>query len=250
MQKSKFIKKICISLILIGIMSCRLCASEWDDLVRFYNLKSDMTKEVNEYSEKLLQEAYNLSAEDLWRSLYQDLTPRQKAANGLSLLEKLCSGNIGKWENVKGFWYPTLIPQSLAVIDGFYILVLSLTELSDEPAPWLAYNLIHDLRSSSRGKFYFLETAPAEYELILKRLEKRGVPVPPHWFEFIKRGRLPLVRSFRGWISYNNVLFKNMVFFDSVGRPASNGYYAWDRDTGFIYEIATRERRRIFIPWN
>jgi hypothetical protein len=250
MKKYKFFWMISLSSLFFILLCSGAWANSWDDLVRFYDLDKRMTYEAHILRQKLLQEACNISSEELWRSLRQNLTPRQKAAKSLLLIERLCSGNLQNWEEVEGFWYPGLMPKPLALIEGFYFSLWSLSELPDEASPWLAFTLIKDLRSSSRGKLYFLEMAPHEYGVILKQLKARGVPLPDNWFDFEERGSLPLIRSFRGRIGYDSVLLKNMVFLNNAGQPSSNGYYAWDRDRGYVYQVSTSSRRRIFIIWD
>ena len=108
MKKYKFFWMISLSSLFFILLCSGAWANSWDDLVRFYDLDKRMTYEAHILRQKLLQEACNISSEELWRSLRQNLTPRQKAANSLLLIERLCSGNLQNWEEVEGFWYPGL----------------------------------------------------------------------------------------------------------------------------------------------
>lgn len=225
-------------------------ATEWEDLVQSYSLEKNMFREAEQLKQDLIREAHVLEPELLWRSLSTPLSLRQKAANSLSLLMMLCDGHLERWESVEGFWYPHIIPRSLALMDGFYSAVVSLSYMPDTSAHWLAFSLLKNLRQSSRGKLLFLEEAPQAYIEALRYLQKSHIPVPDYWIDIKGRGHLPLVRRFEGVVSYGQALSRNMFFLDAVGRLAANGVYAWDRETGGIYEIARWNHRRIFFPWN
>ena len=64
-EKYKFFWMISLSSLFFILLCSGAWANSWDDLVRFYDLDKRMTYEAHILRQKLLQEACNISSEEL-----------------------------------------------------------------------------------------------------------------------------------------------------------------------------------------
>lgn len=204
--------------------------------------------------EELLAKAEVSEPADLWWSLWDpDKLGEQKAANALKLVDYLYpDGDISRWEEIKGLWYPSLIPTTLAAVDAVYVAAHELLEMDREGAAWLARNLVNDLGKSSRARHYFMKYGPEEYLQIITRLSDMGLnPDYGNWTEPHTTGTMRLANPVRGKISQNFAIASHFIFMNSSGQIVNLGTYAWDREKGRIYEVIDSERDDssvVFLP--
>ena len=204
--------------------------------------------------QELLEKAGPKTPVDLWWSLWDlDSSGEQRAANALKLVEYLYpEGDISRWDEITGLWYPSLIPTPLAAVDAVYVAAGELLEMGREDAAWLARNLVNDLGRSSRAKHYFMKHGPEEYLRIITGLRERDLtPDYGNWTEPETIGTLSLASPVRGKINKNFAISGNFIFLDASGGVVNLGTYAWDRKNGKIYEVIERERddsSMVFVP--
>ncbi len=228
-------------------------STTFDELAASYEKEKLHGAEAEELKIELLSIA-DTGKKDLllWKGLFANgFSCEKKIANALLLIQRLYpQGDVSRWEEVSGMMYPSLVPSPLAAVDGVYVAALGLAGKDEKGAKWLARELLNDLADSSRGKMYFINTAPAKYELIISALESEGFsPDYGKWPEARIEGNLPLASPVRGYIGYEYAMSRGFVFLNAWGGIANNGTYAWDRRKGRIYRVVDRERnRKIFIP--
>lgn len=213
----------------------------YEELLEVYTNRSELLPEARTLESSLMAEAEELKPVDLWRSIQDFNKPaRSRAANGLALVRKLFpGGDPGRWEEVSGFWLPQIISRPLAAFDAVYYTSIALLELDDEAAPWLAQELLEDLRGSSRASFLAIRTAPREYPGLVSRLESAtgltpsgGWPVPEI------TGKLPFAHAVSSFVTQDRAMISDMVFLNSVGHPVpGTGPFAWDRKKGRVYRV-------------
>jgi hypothetical protein len=216
----------------------------WEELVEVYGEKAERQPEVKALHGELVSEAGELEGVTLWKKIVDPATPaRQRAACGLKLTEELFpDGNPGRWDEVSGFWYSSMVPKPLAAFDAVYYTIIGLLGLDDAAAPWLARQLLVEMKGSSRAVHLALREAPVEYETILVRLEEAtGLPPVGGWPAGKLTGRLPFARPVRFYVSEDHAMMEGMTFLNNSGVPASGmGPFAWDRENGAIYRVAIR----------
>ena len=175
----------------------------------------------------------------LWRrAVGRDESVRLEAA--WSILRAWCpEGDVSRWAEVDYFEVPSEMPRPLMVIDALYVALIELRKT--EAGMWLASELLREFSRSSHGKYDFIGVCPAPVaeavEDIVYRTGMIGL-----WKPRQVVGRLPIARPVSGTVSDSYAMDHDMQFLDGAGRPANNGFYAWDRPSGNIYRI------RIIIP--
>ncbi len=144
-------------------------------------------------------------------------------------------GDVSRWAEVTEFELPSQTPRPFMVIDALYAALIELP--NHDGGEWLAADLLKQFARSSHGRFDFLTTCPAPVaealETIVSRTKLTGL-----WKPKLVIGSLPIARPVWGLIPYSVAINRDMQFLDAAGIPASNGFYAWDRQTGRIYQIA------------
>ncbi len=178
-----------------------------------------------------------------WEKLWEDIDPREKASRAMYLIESLFpDGDVSRWEEVSGFWYPSLIPKSLAALDAVYVLALSLAETGESEGKDLAGEILKDLYRSRKGRIYAFMTAPEEYLEIkesLKDIKRLLLP------EGKIIGSLPFAHPVRGKYSVTSRNLSQYVSLNGYGQPTSTmGAYGWDRKKGRIFNHIERESNR------
>jgi len=242
-------------LILTGSISMEASDTGFEELVSRYIRAERWEKSSIELRKDLLSKAEPKEPVDLWWSLWDmDSRGEQRAANALKLVEYLYpGGDISRWDEIQGLWYPSLIPTTLAAIDAVYVAAWELLEMDREDASWLARDLVNDLGRSSRAKHYFMKHGPEEYRQIITGFSERGLePDYGNWTEPETIGSLSLASPVRGSISQNFAVSFNLVFLNASGEIVNLGTYAWDREKGKIYEVIDRERddnNVVFLPF-
>jgi hypothetical protein len=215
-------------------------ASRFDELAARYETTWAGNEAAVSLRLRLAALAENVSPLDLRDSLLRgDMSPEQRAANALALLDSLVpGGDPARWNEVAGFWRPREIPKPLAAVDALFVAVSALSPMDDPGAPWLARKLLLAFLSNPAAALLFADHCPAEYAMAIDLLARKGV-LPPHgvWRKGDIVGRLPLAREVRGFVTRDRAFAEGMTFLDAVGRPVPNGTYAWDRTEGRIYEV-------------
>lgn len=227
--------------------------SRFDELAGRYARKAEGREAARALHEELRHEPHQRTPYGLWMSLFtHELSPRRKAVNAIALIDALYpEGDPARWTEVSGFLRPSFVPAPLAAADGVYLGVLSLLRLGEQGADALALDLMERFMNSSRAKFTFITTGPAEYGFIVEEMERRGLtPVFGRWPEGVRTvGSLPFARPVRGTVRRGRAIDEGMTSLNGAGQPASNGIYAWDRRYGRIYDVV-EGRRWVFFPWN
>lgn len=215
-------------------------AMGYEELVEMYLRKFETQPKAEALRSTLLVRAWSLDGPNLLVSIKDPgLSPEQRAANGLRLIEELFpGGDPAQWNSVSGFWPGPMMPKPLAALDAVFYTVMALLELDRPEAPWVAQDPLQALRSSSAAALLALRTAPEEYPLIVEALEK-GTGLPPlgGWPMGEIRGRLPFAHPVRSAVTETLAQSRDMQFLNSAGQPAPQGPYAWDRDRGRVYRV-------------
>ena len=175
----------------------------------------------------------------LWRrAVGRDASARLDAA--WSILRAWCpEGDASRWAEVDYFELPSETPRPLMVIDALYAALIELRKT--EAGVWLASELLREFSRSSHGKYDFIGVCPAPVAAAVEDIATRTGMIGV-WKARTVVGRLPIARPVSGAVSDSYAMDHDMQFLDGAGRPASNGFYAWDRPSGNIYRI------RIIIP--
>lgn len=216
----------------------------FDEIYSYYRDSRIWDKNAEELTVELRSMADVSTGYDLWRSLWNEsVGPEKRVANAIKLMDELYPGSdLRRWNEVKGFWYPSRVPKPLAAIDTVYVAALELLKMDNPGAAWLARNLINELSRYSRAKHYFMKTAPVEYKMIIDILESKGMnPVIGRWPQPEIKGTLPLAVPVRGVIDSGNAISRNYIFLNGSGQITSFGSYAWNRSKGKLYRVAHRE---------
>lgn len=217
---------------------------KYDSLVQRSQSKDIWEAESGLLKGYLLKEAPKVGELDLWNALWIG-TPRERASAGLALIEALYpKGDPSRWEEVKGFIYPSETPKSLMAVDGIFVSITSLMDI--DGGDFLAASLLDAFGSSSRAKHLFVASLPKDMSSVLSRLVTEG-KISGFWDPSVLIGKLPLAVPVRGTISQGSAVAKGMQFLDGAGVPSSNGPYCWDRSSGKIYKVIDRARP-LWIP--
>jgi hypothetical protein len=221
-----------------------MCGAAYADWIDTYSARYKAMEEGERQAlalkEALLAEAPDLKPYELWRSLWGDLSLREKASRAMAVIEALYpEGDPSRWEEVGGFFLPQEVPKSLVALDAVFVAAQSLAQLDDEGSPWLARSLLIDLSRSRWARHHFMRTAPKEYPSIVRAIDAvTGLPPVGGWPMGEIEGELPLARPVHGWITIATAMSEEMLFLDASGRPTGNhGPYAWDRRRGRIYNV-------------
>lgn len=240
--------------VFLNVAYGRASESTFDDLYSSYVNYSRWEKDAAALAEDLSSKAANVSGYDLWKVMWNtDLTHEQRSADALKLISELFPGSdIKRWNEISGFWYPDVIPKSLAAIDAVYVAASELVQINSPGSIWLARNILNDLAESSRAKHYFMSTAPQEYKSIKDIFDSKGIrPAIGNWSEPDVKGELPLAVPVRGFKSMDSAIGYGYTFFGASGQIANLGRYAWDREKGRIYRVVDRDDDSIlFHPFN
>lgn len=227
----------------------------FDDIFVNYEQRSTWDKQAEELKGELVSMADGISGHDLWKSLWnENISSEKRAANALKLAYELFPGSdLRRWEDIKGFWYPGIVPKPLAAMDAVYVAAYELVKMDRQGAAWLARNMLNDIARSSRTRYHFMKTAPDEYAFIIEALKNEGMkPVIGSWTDPDIKGKLPLAVPVRGYIGNNWAISMHYTFLNGTGQIVNLGNYAWDRVKGKIYRVTESERNGglnvIYVP--
>ena len=149
-------------------------------------------------------------------------------------------GDLIRWSEVNSFDPRSSAPKMFMVVDAIYAAVIALSQT--EGGEWLAADLLASFSSASHGRYDFLGVCPRPVaDAIEVVVEKTGMS--PNWIPRTVMGSLPLARPVDGTVTLTGALNGNMVLLDSLGKPSSMGYYAWDRKNGHFYELRNEKRK-------
>ncbi len=246
MKKIRYILLITLVVFSFSVFNVNpVSGMTFDELAENYRI----AREQDISADKLMEDLISVADKDknnveLWRSLwYEGIKADKRTANALLLVRRIFpDGDPSRWAEVSGFFYPGVIPSTLAGVDAVYKASVGLINMEMEGSDRLARNLMNSLSGSSRAKLYFIDTAPYEYTYIANTLSKRGYfPDYGDWPEADISGKLPLASPVRGRISSNLASAKSFVFLNASAGIVNNGAYAWDREKGMIYRVIDRE---------
>lgn len=222
-----------------------LANATWEE--RFAELEKEQTnKEMirfagDQFLAHLRDEAPQGTELDLWKRLWVG-DQFDRAAAGAALMYRIFpDGDPGRWEEASGFLSNTSYkPRQLAGIDAFFVTVAALDDVPGGELP--AAFLLNSFSKSARGMIYFIEQMPKglqpQIASIVAKASLRG-----DWSARGFSGSLPLLPVFRGSISRDAAESRRLIYLDGAGRIASNGYYAWDRNRGFLYRVVEDSER-------
>ncbi|MBR1896178.1 MAG: hypothetical protein IJ822_05305 [Pyramidobacter sp.] len=170
----------------------------------------------------------------LWkRAVGRDETQRLDAA--WSIMRTWCpEGDVSRWAEVDYFEVPSEKPRPLMVIDALYAALIELRRT--EAGVWLASELLKEFSRSSHGRYDFIGVCPAPVAEAVEDIAARTGMIGL-WKPRQTVGQLPIARSVHGAVSDSYAMDRGMQFLDGAGRPANNGFYAWDRKSVNIYRI-------------
>lgn len=227
-------------------------ASDWNEFVADMQ-KRDKIKETGAaVLQRIRGQEPSGSESELWSRLWSG-EASQRAAAGLALTDRMFpDGDPAKWEQVSGFMdRGSFRPRQLAAMDGLFVAISSLRELPD--GVWAAASLLSRFGRSAAGRIEFIDELPAGLREVLDDVIAQ-TGLPGDWSSRKIRGRLPLLPVYKGFVTRNTADDKNMQYLDGYGAVSGNGRYAWDRDRGYIYEVAEdgrseHERGSIWDMW-
>lgn len=223
----------------------------YEDLAKSYQVRDAELPEAAFLESELLSIAEDLGPADLWRSILESRTPAKiRAANGLALIRIIFPlGDSGRWAEVSGFWFPSLIPKPLAALDAVFYTSIALLEVDEPGAHWIAARIMDGLRNSSRAALLSMRTSPREYRTIISQIEaKTSVQPMGGWPVAEIRGKLPFASAPSSYVTQENALSAGMIFLNNSGQPVSGtGPFAWDRKKGSIYRVV--ESREDLVWW-
>lgn len=216
-------------------------ASSWEELVAGLEKREAVRSRGSEFLAGLKMEAPQGAELDLWKMLWVG-GPRDRAAAGVALMDRIFpGGDPGRWEYAGGFMGGgSFKPRQLAGMDAFFVTVAALDAI--DGGEWAAAFLLDLFSNSARGMTYFIDQMPRGLQApIASVVAKTGIS--GNWSPRVTRRPLPLLPVFGGNISRGTVESRQWQYLDGSGRIAGNGYYAWDRDRGYLYQVTERSDR-------
>lgn len=210
-------------------------ASDWDIFVAEMEKRSKIKDTGAAIVAEMLDIAPQGTEMELWNKLW-DGEPRWRAAAAVALINRMFpQGDPSRWEEVSGFVPKrSVLPRQLMAMDAFFVAVDSLRRIPD--GVWGSAYLLYLFGNSGRGKVIFIEEIPEGMDQALEDVVSITA-LQGDWSIKRTRGKLPILPSYRGYVSRDTADFRNMQYLDGYGSIASNGRYAWDRDRGYVYRV-------------
>lgn len=234
MRKTIIMTALVVSFALLSV-SPVFAAASWGELVADLEKKEMVAQRGGEFLAELRREAPQGTELDLWKKLWVG-DARTRAAAGVALMDKVFpGGDPGRWEETSGFVASTSYrPRQLAGLDAFFVTVAALDSING--GEWAAASLLGSFSRSPRGMLYFIERMPDGLQQpISSVVAKTGLR--GDWTARSVRRPLPLLPNFGGDIMRDTAEAKRLQYLDGFGRMSGNGYYAWDRDRGYVYRV-------------
>lgn len=239
-------KLLALALLLLAPAFPAFASGDWDAFVERYQKQENIKVLGRKTIEELRRERPQGSESDLWAML-GSRDARTRAAAGVALVDEMFpDGNPGRWGEIRGFMpRGSALPRQLMAMDGLFAAVIALADLPD--GIWAAAYLMGMFGESGLGKVKFIDEIPCELAKALPFIiEKTGLP--GDWTIGKVRGRLPLRPRDGGCTTRDRADLRRMEYVDGGGSIASNGSYAWDRDSGIIYRVIDGSDRIIIFP--
>lgn len=233
-------RKILIATVLIVSLAMlsaapALAAGSWEELVAGLERREAVQSRGSNLLAELRRVAPQGSEMELWQKLWVG-APGARAAAGVALMDKIFpGGDPGRWEEASGFLEDTgYKPRQLAGMDAFFVTIVALDSIRG--GEWTAASLMDSFANSPRGMMQFIKHMPQDMQgPISSIVAKTGVR--GNWTASMTHRSLPLLPSFGGGRARDSIESQKMQYLDGSGRIASNGYYAWDRGRGYLYQV-------------
>lgn len=225
-----------LAILMIAFFSAPSFAStKWDDFIAEraqYEKIKDLGIPVIDNLRKSTVEG---SEEELWSKLWVG-DAKSRSSAGVALMDSIFpNGDPSRWQEVSGFVSNAgRAPRQLAGLDAFFVVVSAVRELPD--GIWASAFLLENFGKSTRGRMYFIDDTTPEIRALVDDVVAK-TQLKGDWSSSLIRGHTPLLPRFNGYISMGRAMDRRMQFFSGHGSMAGNGNYAWDRNTGYIYEI-------------
>lgn len=234
MRKTFITTALLVSFALLTV-SPVFAAATWGELVADLERKEMVAERGSGFLAELRSEAPQGSELDLWKKLWVG-DARSRAAAGVALMDKVFpGGDPGRWEETSGFISNgSYRPRQLAGLDAFFVTVVALDSI--DGGEWAAAALLGSFSRSPRGMMHFIERMPDGVQgPIASVVAKTGLH--GNWSPRVTRRPLPLLPNFGGQMTRDTAEMKQLQYLDGFGKIAGNGYYAWDRDRGYVYRV-------------
>ena len=223
-------------LIIVAVTAPSLASSNWDDFVAKsiqYEKIKDLGIPVIDNLRKL---APQVSEAELWNKLWQG-DAQSRSVAGLALMDSIFpNGDSSRWEEVSGFLSNSgRQPRQLAGLDALFVVAAAVRELPN--GIWASAFLLDRFGKSTRGRMYFIDDTTPEIRALVDDVIAKTA-LKGDWSSSVIRGHTPLLPRYNGYISLGRAMDRHMYFLNGYGAIAGNGNYAWDRDTGYIYDIS------------
>ena len=171
---------------------------------------------------------------DLWKTATSKKGSERLTAAWSILRKCIPDGDLSRWAEVNYFDIPSITPNMFMVVDALYAAVIELSGI--DGGEWVAAELLREFSARPHSRYDFISVCPAPVaDAIRVVVEKTGLS--RNWLPRTVIGSLPLARPVSGSVTHSTALMKDMVLLDGAGAPSSNGFYAWDRKTGRIYNL-------------
>lgn len=235
LMKRKFTVALLLMIFVFASGASPAVAETWQDLVSWMEQRETIKTEGAELLAELRKEAPSGTERELWKMLWVG-EARSRAAAGVALMDRIFpAGSPARWEEASGFLAGALyIPRQLAGMDALFVTVAALDSVPG--GEWTAAAYLSDFARSGRGMIKFIEQIPSGLQAPINSvIEKTGLS--GDWTVKKVSRPLPLLPVYGGTITRDGAESRALQYVDGAGRLAGNGYYAWDRDKGRIYQV-------------
>ena len=232
-------KKIVLVMMFVLLFSVCSAPAFADDKWDAFVAKMEQQAKIKEIGlpviEALRQSAPQGTEEELWQ-MSKSGEAKARAAAAVALVDKMFpGGDPSRWEEVRGFLPRRSVqPRQLLAVDALFSAVSAMRELPD--GVWGSAYMLDLFGKSAMGRLKFIDDIPAELRTVLDKVIEE-TQLRGDWSSSVIRGRMPLLPSYRGYITRNRADSEAMQFLDGYGSLSGNGRYAWDRERNYIYEI-------------
>lgn len=243
-MKIKLISALVLILAVLLFSVPVMAASDWDT----FTAEMEKRSKIKDTGAAIVADMLDIAPEgtetELWNKLW-DGEPRWRAAAAVSLINRMFpQGDPSRWQEINGFASKgSLQPRQLMAMDAFFVAVDSLRQITD--GVWGSAYLLDMFGKSGIGKVMFIEEIPEGMDQVLQDVIS-VTGLPGDWSIKKTRGKLPILPSYRGYVTRDSADSRNMQYLDGYGSIAPNGRYAWDRDRGYLYEVVEDGNDRDF----
>lgn len=233
----KKINMLILAILMIAVLSTPCFATtNWNDFIAEraqYEKIQDLGIPVIDNLRKATVEG---SEAELWNKLWVG-DAKTRATVGVALMDSIFpNGDPSRWQEVSGFVSNAgRAPRQLAGLDALFVVAAAVRELPE--GIWASAFLLNNFGKSTRGRMYFIDDTTPEIRALVDDVVAQ-TQLKGDWSSSVIRGHTPLLPRFNGYISMGRAMDRRMEFFSGHGSMAGNGNYAWDRNTGYIYEIS------------